>query len=872
MEGKLRLAAPLLALSILVFNAPSASAAGASLSVTPAANLLSGQYVKATVQGMPPQVAGHFRLCQPDATVATHHHGCTAPFSTLGNADSAGVATAYLQMHTTGDAELLSEYGQWVANAGGSPVNLEYYDPASASVPPQSPLISSVPAGGAVRTDYTGEVGMTFDTGSQALSVGALGRYFVRPVTSVLGAGQSPAGGQLLAASTIGFAQQGALQVDGVQGTCAYLATTPDSFTGITGCTGSPADKAAVTEVAGQTDTHRLSIYASDGGPPLAYCLVTADAGATDAAGFNYCKVSTFRGNLDLAANTNYISASSETTGGDGWLDSAGTSGPVLSLGSIKAPAQHQDEPLKCDSANPCLLVFDWQDNAGQPQVLVQQLTFAPSPNNCPLSQGGLMLGSGSAEAYRAMYSWEAVTCLPPVSLSVGYTSSSSPGGIVNLNKGRTNFAVSGPLPPVSGTDPNVYAPIASSAVVLAYRMYTVTGSQITTLTMTPAAIARMYSGQIQNLNDDLETAALNPGFLFPPQVKIFARAESSSESYVFMKWLAANAPNVWTLPANQDPTIFPSIQSVFNVFGASNVGLDILDPTIPNNTGAIGFMDSSTAAYFGLATVKIANPSTGAVTGATSEAIARAVADSTNADGTVTFDYAKLLTDSRAYSIPMLSYLVVPRSITADNAAILAPFILFAVNPSLGQGSGILPPGYAPLSDALRAVALKIANAGPTQSSPSPSPSPSPSHSPSPSPVQSTTLPPPDLSSLPTYSPPADSGTGAGSGSNTGGAATGGSRIPCPTPSPSTAVASSARTASGARTSPDTVPQYCLPIAKIYDNQGQLLAWVVQSGDATVAAYILPAIGGLGLLALATGGGAELFGRRRRLPGAKTR
>ena len=76
----------------------------------------------------------------------------------------------------------------------------------------------------------------------------------VAPTTTVSGASQKLEDGSLTVASTLGFFPLGGtFTVEGVSGTCSYEAATPGVpdapgvITGITGCKGTPEDKAAVT-------------------------------------------------------------------------------------------------------------------------------------------------------------------------------------------------------------------------------------------------------------------------------------------------------------------------------------------------------------------------------------------------------------------------------------------------------------------------------------------------------------------------------------------------------------------------------------------------------------------------------------------------
>src|SRR5205823_5846188 len=71
--------------------------------------------------------------------------------------------------------------------------------------------------------------------------------------TTVSGASQNLGGGTLNVASTYGFDSSGSVTVDGAAGTCTYTGTTNTSFTGITVCTGTPADGADVRSSIAET-------------------------------------------------------------------------------------------------------------------------------------------------------------------------------------------------------------------------------------------------------------------------------------------------------------------------------------------------------------------------------------------------------------------------------------------------------------------------------------------------------------------------------------------------------------------------------------------------------------------------------------------
>ena len=92
-------------------------------------------------------------------------------------------------------------------------------------------------------------------SGSTLPAAPAVGDYFqitkAAPAnTAVDGPFQDLSSGTLVVKSTNMFGSSGAFKVDGVTGTCDYTGITLTSFTGITGCTGLPADKAGVTAAA----------------------------------------------------------------------------------------------------------------------------------------------------------------------------------------------------------------------------------------------------------------------------------------------------------------------------------------------------------------------------------------------------------------------------------------------------------------------------------------------------------------------------------------------------------------------------------------------------------------------------------------------
>ncbi|HTZ05978.1 MAG TPA: carbohydrate-binding protein, partial [Gaiellaceae bacterium] len=103
---------------------------------------------------------------------------------------------------------------------------------------------------------FDGTEWQTIDQGDSFPEAPSDGDYFqltkaAAATTTVDGASQDLSGGTLTVKNTADFASAGTFTVDGGTGTCTYTGKTATSFTGITGCTGTPDDKALVTDTTG---------------------------------------------------------------------------------------------------------------------------------------------------------------------------------------------------------------------------------------------------------------------------------------------------------------------------------------------------------------------------------------------------------------------------------------------------------------------------------------------------------------------------------------------------------------------------------------------------------------------------------------------
>jgi phosphate transport system substrate-binding protein len=389
------------------------------------------------------------------------------------------------------------------------------------------------------------------------------------------------------------------------------------------------------------------------------------------------------------------------------------------------APPPTGPNPLLCDATHACVIAWFTATMTALTPAQMVPIAIAPSPDACPTPGPNGVLGSGSASGYRAMFTWESSECTSGVPVSFAVTNSVN--GVAdfqttNSQTGQwlTDFGVTGPLPSAPAQTPRPYkfAPLTASGVVLAYHISDrLTQSQIPKLVLTPNLIAQIFTGQLLNWNVSGDIRALNPGINFPSREVAFARAEHSAESYVFTSWLAAAAPSVWMQGAQ---LIFPPPPAgVTEVTGSDGMGRAVagVNPIVSDWTlqGNIGFMDSSTASFYGLQTAYIQMPD-GSQVAATVDSITTGLnAAHATGDGTLTFDYGS--TTAGAYPMVMPTYAMVPTStLAANKASTLRAFLTYAAT----DGQKILSTGapntpdrfsYAPLTPALSSETVQVAS-----------------------------------------------------------------------------------------------------------------------------------------------------------------
>ena len=440
-------------------------------------------------------------------------------------------------------------------------------------------------------------------------------------------------------------------------------------------------------------------------------------------------------------------------------------------------------------------------------------IEFAFPASDCPHGGAGIH-GTGAEAVNRAMLAWEASVCQPPASLDLQYTRTESGDGkqafIGQPGFPKPDFAVTSE--PFTASERAAlaaqkrtfgYAPVAASGLVFAFKgTDRATGQPLTHLTLTPSELAHVFNGKRNSMpvsGSDAESQDildLNPGTTFWPGLLAFGRLDTAAGTLEATSFFLSNAAAAWKdLPpyvagrpsrsggpsevvdyntptdnmpdglqgpgANNQLVNGPSILAVTLQGGGQGVGND---PATLN----LGYLDSSTASFYGLPTVCIQMDPNWRTThtpcvNATPASISAALAIATrNSDGTVAPVWNP--TDHATYPMLDVSYLVAPTNQGTTTAAqTLQKLIQYAS--AHGPSSGVVPAGYADLPGDLAKEALATA-ASVTHAAPTP-----------PTTTPPTTTPPTTTPTTTPFFP--DGGTGGG---YTGGGSFGGSDSPTTT------------------------------------------------------------------------------------------
>jgi ABC-type phosphate transport system substrate-binding protein len=401
---------------------------------------------------------------------------------------------------------------------------------------------------------------------------------------------------------------------------------------------------------------------------------------------------------------------------------------------------------LACSATTPCsILVYENDAQPIQPGTLpaahvVIPISFAPSQADCPNIVDFDVRIDGSATSAGLFYSWAARICQGSDPVVVDYTETSSTTGRENFLAGLVDIGVTA-MPATEdelshhpGHRDFSYAPVAASAMVVAYNMTDpFTGQRIENLVLSPRLVARLVTNtSIETFVRDRELLNLNPTVRFPTNGvnRILVRAERSASASILTSWFAADPEaqkfltnnDTWRVNLNAPYLGYAYPRDAFELVdtdpfylprqGQKNIALRLfygVSPTASQSEptsvrGVIGIVDLPTAKRFGLQVAGLSKPD-GSVVLPTEDAITRGVADAdVSPSGVLVADPTP--EDPLAYPMIKVDYAMVPK--TFDTPAKIAD-VKRVLNYAVGDGQGLLPSGYVALPEAMRVTTRGI-------------------------------------------------------------------------------------------------------------------------------------------------------------------
>jgi phosphate transport system substrate-binding protein len=381
-------------------------------------------------------------------------------------------------------------------------------------------------------------------------------------------------------------------------------------------------------------------------------------------------------------------------------------------------------QTFRCGPADPCDL-WIYNDPFDLTSGVMEPIGFLPPVDACAGGEGLSLLGSGPASALRQFRALAIDACTPPDNLDLGYVLKVSRDAMDDYVGGFAPFAVSS-VKMDNGQEQAMdtagrtagYAPVLASGEVFGFRMVdTKTHNQVTTLTLTPDLLARIFSGQLRNWNIPA-IKQLNPGVSFPTSIAPIGRGDACEETQTTLGWFWSTARNAWIdggehLPPASDPyrtgptDILPSVATSPNpvalVTGpqavANTVRTGGADFSSITAYGTIGYMDSSVASQYGLPTVRIRYPG-GATVAPTPKTIGKAL-DAMRPGEHGVWQPNFGVRSATQWPMPVVSYLVIPRGSKKSDAPpsqVVGDAVANLVKLAVTTGQQDLVAGYAPL------------------------------------------------------------------------------------------------------------------------------------------------------------------------------
>ena len=312
-------------------------------------------------------------------------------------------------------------------------------------------------------------------------------------------------------------------------------------------------------------------------------------------------------------------------------------------------------------------------------------------------SLSGTLNGAGSSAQEAAQGAWTAAFQSANSGATVNYDPVGSGGGREQFLAGGVEFAGSDSylddeeLASSKETCDGAEAfdvPAYVSPIAVVYNL-----DGVTDLQLSGEALAGIFANKITTWNDP-KIAADNPDADLPStKITPVHRSDDSGTQDNFTQYLSAVAPDVWT---DEPDGVWP-LKSGEGANGTSGV-----IESVSNGAGSIGFADESQAGKLGVAKVKVGSAyvAPSADTAAKTVDVSPRVKD--RPEGDIAIDVDRETTESGAYPIVLVSYVIAcPSYSDSKDAGLVKAYLSYVVSPE-GQAAAAKTAGSAPLSSTL--------------------------------------------------------------------------------------------------------------------------------------------------------------------------
>ena len=316
-------------------------------------------------------------------------------------------------------------------------------------------------------------------------------------------------------------------------------------------------------------------------------------------------------------------------------------------------------------------------------------------------SISGTYGGAGASSQEAAQAAWIAAFQTDNADVTINYNPVGSGAGRKQFMEGAVAFAGSdsylsdeeleGTFAACAADSKARSLPVYISPIAVAFNLE---GND--SLNLDADTIARIFKGEITNWSDDA-IVSLNPGATLPDQaVTVVYRSDDSGTTKNFAAYLGANAGDVWDVKAEDK---FP-----FSFAGAEGAqGTSGVVEAISTGTGTIGYADASKVSSLSTVALKVGEEFVPYSAEGAAKVVEVSPVVENRHDGDVAIDLDRTTTESGAYPLVLVSYLLVCDTNKDEATTEFVKAYAGYIASEAGQQAAAEGAGSAPLSAATR-------------------------------------------------------------------------------------------------------------------------------------------------------------------------